>query len=207
VTSAPAPRRDVPAGLGPEGLHGRLRDLLAEHRTWILERWRTLVCESYPPDAARFFRSEKDPFRNPVGGTLLRSTEVIYDGVALASEAAPVAGALEALVRLRAVQELPASGAVGFVFWLKRAVRQRLRETGAEERHWRELVDLDERIDALAAAAFDLYGQCREQVYRIRAGALRRETASLLRRFQAPAPGDGSPEPTVAGCGPEGGST
>ncbi len=204
MTSAATPR---PSGLGAVGGAERLCDVLAEHRSPILERWRALVFESYPPDAARFFRSEKDAFHNPVGCTLLRSTQVIYDGLALGSESASVAEALETAVRLRAVQEFTASGAVGFVFWLKRAVRERLREVGAEDRHWRALVDFDERIDALAAAAFDLYAQCREQVYRIRADAWQRSAASLLRRLQGTGRGEGSIEPAVAEGGPEGGNS
>jgi hypothetical protein len=94
---------------------------------------------------------------------------------------------------------------VGFVFALKRAVREHLRELGAEGDLWPELVVLDESLDALASAAFDLYGRCRESVYRIRVGELRRSGAALQK--QRGGQGGRDPSTTTAGegGGPEGG--
>jgi hypothetical protein len=183
-----------------------LRDVLRDHRSAILDRWRGMVFASYPEEAARFFRSERDAFHNPVGHSLLRCTGILYDGVALGEETGSIPEALEAMVRLRAVQELSASEAVGFVFSLKRAVRVEVREAGLEGELWPALGVLDERIDALAAAAFDLYGRSRERVYRIRVDELRREMASLLRQLGG---GDREDRPAAAavhGSGPEGGT-
>jgi hypothetical protein len=181
-----------------------LRTVLTEHRSAILERWRAKVLGSYPKEAARFFLSEKDAFRNPVGQSLLRGTQVIYDGVALGQETGAVMGALESIVRLRAVQEMSASEAVGFVFSLKRAVREHLREQAAEASSWRELVVLDEKLDALASAAFDLYGQCRESVFRIRVDELRRGAAMLLKQLGGQGSGDRSIPAAGDGSEPEG---
>jgi hypothetical protein len=183
----------------------RLRDVLEGHRPAILERWRLKVFASYPKEAVRFFRSEKDAFRNPVGQSLLRGTAAIYDGVALGRETGSVMEALEAMVRLRAVQELPASEAVGFVFALKRAVREHLRELGAEVELWPQLVVLDESLDALASAAFDLYGRCRESIYRIRVGELRRSRAALLQQWGGQGGRDVSTTTAGEGGDPEGG--
>lgn len=204
TSAAPLPPR-LPAGGRSAEPDVSLRDVLEGHRSAILERWRAKVFGSYPKQAVRFFRSEKDAFRNPVGDSLLRGTQVIYDGVALGRETGSVTEAIEAIVRLRAVQELPASEAVGFVFALKRAVREHLRELGAEAELWPELVVLDERLDALASAAFDLYGQCRESVYRIRVGELRRGAAVLLKQLDGQGGGAGSTPTAGEGGGPDGG--
>jgi hypothetical protein len=181
-----------------------LRDVLRDHRSAILDRWRGMVFASYPEEAARFFRSERDAFHNPVGHSLLRCTGILYDAVALGEETGSIPEALEAMVRLRAVQELSASEAVGFVFALKRAVREHLRALGAEGELWPELVALDERIDGLASTAFDLYGQCRERVYAIRMDADRRRTASLLMQLDARTRAR-APAAAGRGDGPEGG--
>jgi hypothetical protein len=204
ASAAPLPPHLPAGGRGAEP-EVRLRDALEGHRSAILERWRAKVFASYPKEAARFFRSEKDAFRNPVGHSLLRGTQVIYDGVALGQETGSVMEAVEAIVRPRAVQELSASEAVGFVFALKRAVREHLRELGAEGELWPELVVLDERLDTLASAAFDLYGQCRESVYRIRVGELRRSAAMLLRQLEGQGRGEGSTTTAGEGGSPEGG--
>ncbi len=163
-----------------------LTGFVTAHRSMILERWRQLIFDSYPPEAARFFRGERDRFHNPVGFTILRSTEVVFDGVLLDSPRASVAEALEAMVRLRAVQDHSPSQAVAFVFWLKRALRQALdQEPLAEDVH-SQLTGLEERIDRLAASAFDLYVECRERIHEIKTNEIRRKTASLLRQLEDP---------------------
>jgi hypothetical protein len=199
VTAPAPPCPVVPTGDTAGGPAVRLREVLAEQRDAILGRWRAKVFGSYPEQAAQFFRSEKDAFRNPVGNSLLRCTGAIYDAVALGEQAGPVADALEGIVRLRAVQEFSASEAVGFVFWLKRAVREQLRELGVESELWPELLVLDERIDALATTAFDLYGQCRERVYAIRVDEARRSMASLLKQLDARGRRDGPAAAAGAG--------
>jgi hypothetical protein len=202
VTCAAPLRPRVPTTSRRSGEDVRLHGVLEGQRSAILERWRAMIFESYPPESTRFFRSEADPFRNPVGQALLRGTETIYDGALLGREVGPVADALESIVRLRAVQDLPASEAIAFVFWLKRAVREQLREAGAERDLWPASSALDERIDALASTAFELYGRCRERIYQIRVDELRRRLASLLKQVDGPRRGGGSP-PTTGG--PEGG--
>jgi len=203
VTAADPSRLPVRTGDAAGGPDRGLRKVLAAHRDAILARWQEMVFGSYPAEAARFFRSEKDAFRNPVGSSLLRCTRTIYDGVALGEEMGPVLEALESVVRLRAVQEFSASSAVGFVFWLKRAVREHLRQLGVESELWPELVVLDERIDALAATAFDLYGQCRERIYAIRVDEHRRRAASLLKQLDGRRRREPSPEAAGDGSGTE----
>ncbi len=64
-----------------------LRDVLLPHRGEALERWRGFVLDSYPEEAARFFRKEKDRFKNPVGQSIHRATETILDGALLERDA------------------------------------------------------------------------------------------------------------------------
>jgi hypothetical protein len=69
-----------------------------------------------------------------------------------------IAPALDALIRIRAVQDLTASQAVGFVFLLKPILRELAPVDDS----------LNDRIDRLALMAFDKYMQCREQLADIR---------------------------------------
>ncbi len=159
-----------------------LTDVCADKRGAIIERWRDAILASYPAEAQRFFRGEKDRFQNPVGSSIARATEVIVDGVVLGRDA-EVAEALESLVRIRAVQEISAAEAVAFVFLLKRVLRQEVGERVAQDGLWSEMTALDDRIDALAGSAFDVYVSCRVQIANMRVGAMRRRTATLLQRL------------------------
>ena len=160
-----------------------LRDICVSRREAILDRWREAILASYPEEAQRFFRGEKDRFQNPVGHAILRATEAVVDGVVLGRDA-EVAEALEGLVRIRAVQDVSAAEAVAFVFLLKRALRAELGERAAHEGLGREMVALDDRIDALAGSAFNVYVGCREQIASMRVGEMRRRMAALLERWQ-----------------------
>lgn len=73
--------------------------------------------------------------------------------------------ALDEILRVRAVQDLPPSQAVGFVFLL----RDILDEKG-EERPAR----MHKRIDRLLLLAFDHYVLCREDLARVRQGEVER---------------------------------
>jgi hypothetical protein len=169
-----------------------LRDVLQAHRSEALDRWRGFLLDSYPEEAARFFRREKDRFKNPVGQSIHRATETLFDGVLLERNAEGVPEALESLVRIRAVQDFSPSEAVAFVFLLKRAVREVLAGTSEERSPEAALSDLDARVDALALAAFETYTRCREELFEIRIRSSQRRVAVLLERYGREVP-EGEP--------------
>ena len=169
-----------------------LRDVLQPHRSEALDRWRGFVFDSYPEEAVRFFRKEKDRFKNPVGQSIHRATETIFDGVLLEKDAKGVPEALESLVRIRAVQDFSPSEAVAFVFLLKRAVRDVLESAPAGGTPSAALSDLESRVDALALAAFETYTRCREELFEIRLRSSQRRVAVLLERYGREVP-EGEP--------------
>ena len=160
-----------------------LCDVLLPHRSEALDRWRSFVLDSYPEEAARFFRAEKDSFKNPVGQSIHAATETLLDGVLLERNGDGVPEALEALVRIRAVQDFSPSEAVAFVFLLKRAVREVLADASEEGAPAAVLQELETRVDGLALAAFETYARCREELFEIRLRATRRRVAVMLERY------------------------
>ena len=167
-----------------------LRDVLQAHRSEALDRWRGFLLDSYPEEAARFFRKEKDRFKNPVGQSIHRATETLFDGALLERDTEGVPEALESLVRIRAVQEFSPAEALAFVFLLKRAVREALAEASGERPPEAVLSDLDSRVDALALAAFETYTRCREELFEIRLRSAKRRVSVLLERYGREVPED-----------------
>ena len=143
-------------------------------RVAILERWIAETIASYPAATAPFLAAESDPFRNPVGHTVRQSLATLLDELQGEMDLERIAPALDALVRLRAVQDLSPSQAVGFVFLLKPI----LRELAPEE----DQIALTDRIDRLALMAFDKYMQCREQLAEVRMNEWRRGCVSRAAR-------------------------
>jgi len=138
----------------------------------ILEQWIERTMQSYPSAALPFLAGQDDPFRNPVGHTLRQSLTILFEELQGTMDADSVASALDAIIRIRAVQDMTASQAVGFVFLLKPILQE------LAPAHDSALAD---RIDQLALMAFDNYMECREEIAEIRLNESRRSVREQRR--------------------------
>ncbi len=155
-------------------------------------RWLDALFADYGEETAANWRRERDPFANPIGHTFTTEAPRLIEAVSGDGEFDSVAAAaLEAIIRVRAVQDLAPSRAVAFVYMLRDVIRGELAAELAQGQHAVELAMVERRIERLALLAFDVYVRCREQVFRLRQDELKRSVASLLRRWH----GSDLPEP------------
>ena len=160
-------------------------ELLAHKKQSVIERCVRLTMETYPREAGKFFQEEKDPFVNPVGSTLRRELKAILDGIITSADPGQFIPSLDAIVRIRAVQDFRPSEALAFAVHLKRAIREELQREQMDPQFVNDLTALDLRIDELTLFAFDLYVACRERIAEIRVGEARAERDRLARVVQA----------------------
>ncbi len=176
-----------------------LSDRLRKKSEAIAERWLAVTLVAYPADSAAAFRRERDRFANPVGHALRVGTRAAVEALLEGRPSDEICSHLSDIVKMRAVQELRPSQAIGFVFSLKEAVRE---ELGSENlipktsevsktsevcpgpASLPELTDLDRRIDQVALAAFDVYMRYRAQVYELRINEVKRSVATIAQRAQ-----------------------
>lgn len=169
-----------------------MREVLAAQRGAVLEDWLARALASYPEHAARFLRREADPFRNPVGHAFGEALPLLLDELLGEMDMAKVEPALDRLVQIRAVQDLSAAQAVGFVFALRPILRARLERGGAGAPDADGLLALEARIDRMALLAFDLYTKWRERLSEIKVNEARRRVALLARLRGAEASSEGA---------------
>lgn len=170
----------------------RLRELLVERQAALCARWRDAILGEYGEATAARWRRVRDPFANPFGHALATGLPELLQAIAAGGEPAPRAvAALEAIVRMRSVQGLAPSRAVGFVLALRAAIRDELSAELAGGAGAADLVAVDGEIERLALLAFDVYARIREQVFKLRQDELKRSVASILRRWH----GGEMPEP------------
>jgi hypothetical protein len=160
----------------------KVQELLARRKTAILKRWLNKILETYPPDTSKFLKNVRDPFANPVGNTISQGIEGLYEGLVEGTTSEEASSFLDHIIRIRAIQEFSPSEAVGFVFFLRDAIREELKKEirGGHISH--DLSALDSRIDELALLSFDIYMKCREKLYELRSNELRNRTIKLLER-------------------------
>lgn len=149
----------------------------SERKRAIAQEWVTLTLQTYPSQSMQFLLQETDCFRNPIGHTLKEGIPLLVDELLGDMNSEKVRQTLEGIVRIRAVQNFSAREAVGFVFLLKKILQEDLTTDPAIRR------ELDRRLDELVLAAFDLYVQCREQIYDIQVSETKRRVALLERIY------------------------
>jgi len=160
-----------------------VQDLLKEKKPAILKRWFQLIIDTYPADTSRFLGQEKNRFANPVGSTVSREIERLFDELFQETSPEKLFSCLDPVVRIRAVQDFTPSGAVGFIFLLKQAIRAELGDRLNELKDLEELSEIESRIDKIALFAFDIYMGCREKIHEIRTKELKDRSYLLMERM------------------------
>lgn len=160
-----------------------LKDSLSERKENILEKWFELIIDAYPPDTSRFLRDQKDRFANPVGATISRGLEGIFEEILKdKQDQAKVSVFIDNIIRIKAVQNFNPSQAISFIFLLKNIIRDELAGDALQNLDADELLALESQIDGLALMAFDIFMSCREKIYEIKSNEARDMTFRLLQR-------------------------
>jgi len=160
-----------------------LGELLLEHRHAIVQAWLDDVLATYSEDACKVFKKQKDPFANPVGHALRVATREIFEALLDEAEPSRIREVLHPVIKIRAVQEFSASQAVGFIFRLKEAIRTTLGKAMAEPRLASEWAKIEGQIDQVALAAFDVFVECRQQLYELRVNEVKRNVSWVMEKM------------------------
>ena len=156
-----------------------LEERISQNRSAIISEWEDCVLRSYPEEAAKFLRSQKDQFANPLGAALREGLAEILDGLMARQTDDELVPALDRIIRIRAVQELAPSQALAFIVELRQVIIDVTDPPLSKE----EVLALAQRIDRLALAAFDVYSQCRDQLSSIRINEIRNRSLNRIERL------------------------
>ncbi len=159
-----------------------LKDLLNDKKGKIQKKWYQLILETYPPEAAAFFKRNRDRFENPVGAHIGEGVEGILSQLLGETEEDQLKFYIDRIVRVRAVQDFTPAEAVRVFPLLKKAIREVIRDELEDPALLKEFLDLEEEIDELTLKAFDLYHSCRERLYHMKVEEWKRRMYMLLRK-------------------------
>ncbi len=161
-----------------------LKAILEKKRDIIVGKWFDLTVETYPEESSKFMKTHLNPFSNPVGGATREGLSALFDMV-VQEEEPPIKQVFESLdriIRMRAVQDFTPDRAVGFVFFLKTIVRDVLGKEIGSPGVAAELLTFESKVDRVALQSFNIYMQCREKIYELKANELRNRTSRILQR-------------------------
>ncbi len=129
-------------------------------RDSIVDAWFLKAIEVYPEVTRHAMMRSEDRFRNPVASSLRESLTILVRELAGDMRPGPVSSALDAIVRVRAVQDCTPEQAIAFAEQLRESIRTCKSDA--------LFPDLEQRIDSLIIAARQQYALCRGDVARIR---------------------------------------
>lgn len=158
------------------------KEILSEKKPLIVEKWLDAILNNYPADASKFFRNQKDSFRNPVGYTISTSIKGLFDEIIEDPESEKIYLYLDDIIKIKAVQDFSPSKAVQFIYFLKAIVRRELEAEIAQKNLSKDLKKFEDQLDKLALLAFDIYMLCRERIFEIRVKELKNMSYRLLKR-------------------------
>lgn len=158
-----------------------LESYLQEQQPELVKRWADAVFSSYPGESARFFKDTRDPFANPVGNTIKRNLNQLFgelikpemDGEAALS-------ALDAIIRIRAVQDLAPGQALSFIYKGRDIISKHLSGKKHQAGVPAHMAHIQANIEALMLSAVDIYVKCREKIYALKARQAGNEVRQLL---------------------------
>ncbi len=153
---------------------------LNQIRQAVLDGWFSQVIDTYPSDSANFLTEQSNQFANPVGSTLRKELNIIFDEFLEDMNTEQISNSLDRINRVRAVQDFSASQAVAFIYFLKSILRRELAQEIKSEVD--EMLALESRIDTLALLAFDSYMRCRERLFEVRCNDIKRQASLATAR-------------------------
>ena len=145
-----------------------LKELLKNKRSLIIQEWIQSIIETYPIVTSKFLGQQKNRFTNPVGFTITQCTEKLFDQIIEDKNIEEIKTTLLDLIKIRAVQNFTPSEAVGFVFSLKMILRNIFEKEIGDKNSFKELINIESKIDCTAIGAFDLYMDAREKVFQLK---------------------------------------
>ncbi|MDD2603256.1 MAG: RsbRD N-terminal domain-containing protein [Desulfobacterales bacterium] len=146
----------------------KLIERVAAQQSAIVKKWFELVAATYPEDTARFLKSQKDPFANPVGQTTFSGLKAAFTALLEGADAQTQAEALDPIIRIRAVQAFSPGQATVFILALKPIIRETLKKELTGDSAYADLLDLESRIDEMLLIGFDIYLKCRETLFQLK---------------------------------------
>jgi uncharacterized protein YerC len=159
-----------------------LNDLLSEKKSSIVQKWFDAIIDNYPDDSSHFLKKQKDQFLNPIGNTISRSIEGLFDEILRDAASEQIFPFLDDVIKIHAIQNFSPSKAVSFISLLKPVVREALGSDIARHTLSAELQSFEANIDNLTFLSFDIYMKCRERIFELRVNEIKTMTFRLLRR-------------------------
>ena len=155
---------------------------LAEEKELLTNKWIQSAMSVYPAESLTVLNRNKDPFANPMPHLISKAVTDLFEEFLKGIDEKTIEPILDRIVRLKAVQALPPSRALGFILELKDILADFFKADRSNQACLEFLIKSGKDIDRIASVAFDIYVSCRESLFEIKTNEIRNQTHMLIRR-------------------------
>ncbi|MDD5648744.1 MAG: RsbRD N-terminal domain-containing protein [Dehalococcoidia bacterium] len=141
-----------------------LTSLLLQKKETVLRMWLRVIFEPCGPGNVMPLPAGGDRFTDPVGYTISNNAAHLLNALIKGDDPEASRECLEKIIRIRAVQDLTQSQAVGFMTGLKMVMRSLIMEEVTRHALMEELNELEKRIDCLGHISDELYVNLKRQI-------------------------------------------
>jgi len=134
-----------------------LKSILIAKKEALLSRWLREIFNPCGLGGNKLAPAGGDRFTDPVGHTISNNAAHLLDALIKGDDTEASRGCLENIIRIRAVQDLTQSQAVGFMAGLKPIIRSQVIAETKKYGLMKELSELENRIDCLGHIADESY--------------------------------------------------
>lgn len=145
-------------------------ELVEKNKERILALWQAAVL----PQGGGLLSASSQKNSAPADRVLSKELHDLFDWLLSAKDVAEARMSLDEMCKIKAVQALTPSEALGFIIDLKGIIRLVLNDEEPSSNDRCVYDEIDKRIDQLMLLAVDEYFHCREQIMEIKVNEIRR---------------------------------
>lgn len=159
----------------------KLEKLAGSNKEKISEMWFETLLASYPKDKTRFFATQKDLFLNPVGVSIEESIKKTLEEILKKNpDMDKLSEFMDPIIRIAAVQnDFGPAKATAFVFSLKEILRKEFKREVKD--FYQCLDEFSKKLDRLALLSFEIFMECREKIFDLKARHVKERTLNILK--------------------------
>ncbi|SHO49707.1 RsbRD N-terminal domain-containing protein [Desulfopila aestuarii] len=143
-----------------------LAEAFRNYRETIVGKWVDYTLSTYT--SSDFFKREKDQFANPIGASVREALDSLFVMMSKGTDPVEFKGPVEKIIKIRAVQEFTPAQAVAPLNAVKHITREVLAADKERAVFVKDLYDFEFNVDLAVLAAFDIYMESRERLYKVR---------------------------------------
>lgn len=156
---------------------------LRENSSEIIAKWQQAIIDTYPQGAGKFLSVNKNQFGNPIGYCLQNDLPKIYKELCGGMNPDILSSSIEAIIKIRAIQDFSVTEAIGFINLLKTIILDEASSFFADKEFLESYLKFDKKIEMANGIAFEKYLEMKMKLSEIKINEIKKRNQRMVERL------------------------